>query len=435
MDANMRSGTSFDSQRRPWMASAVWGWRLEISLTAGIFAVLAVAAQISSLGPLVVAALTMVALSQRPKFCKQLFGRIRTNREHRQLHAVFWHCMVVGRNGSTPKVIRSAALPVGRRYLVELPIGLYAELVQRSCPELAAALGAREVRVRVSPVNARYVEFIVVHSSAFPKSLRSPLVNRQEVSLWEPLAFGISQDGLAISIGLPEHNLLIGGEPGSGKSVALSTIVAAAALDPKVHLTLLDGKHVELVAWSIVADQFVGADQESAVNALEVLRQIMDLRYGTLAASRKRKITSTDIEGLHVLIIDELAFYLRGGKREIRERFGELLRDLVSRGRAAGIIVIATTQKPSHEIVPTWIRDLFSFRLAMRCTSSDSSDTILGQGWASRGFSAATIDPSMRGVGYLLAEGGIPTLVMTPFLNDDEIDQIASRAHDLRHEP
>jgi len=117
----------------------------------------------------------------------------------------------------------------------------------------------------------------------------------------------------------------------------------------------------------------------------------------------------------------------------MRDRFSELLRDLVSRGRAAGIIVVATTQKPSHEIVPTWIRDLFSFRLAMRCTSSDASDTILGQGWASQGYSAATIDPSMRGVGYLLAEGGIPGLVMTPFLDDDDIEVIEAAAYELRH--
>jgi len=110
----------------------------------------------------------------------------------------------------------------------------------------------------------------------------------------------------------------------------------------------------------------------------------MDDRYAVLASNRRRKMTSSDLEGLHVLVIDELAFYLRGGQKEMRERFGELLRDLVSRGRAAGIIVVATTQKPSHEIVPTWIRDLFSFRLAMRCTSSDSSDTILGQGWRHR---------------------------------------------------
>jgi S-DNA-T family DNA segregation ATPase FtsK/SpoIIIE len=158
----------------------------------------------------------------------------------------------------------------------------------------------------------------------------------------------------------------------------------------------------------------------------------MDVRYATLAATRRRKMTASDLEGLHLLVIDELAFYLRGGQKEMRDRFSELLRDLVSRGRAAGIIVVATTQKPSHEIVPTWIRDLFSFRLAMRCTSSDASDTILGQGWASQGFSAASIDSSSRGVGYLLAEGGSPSLVMTPYLSDDEIEIIESRAYELR---
>ena len=341
--------------------------------------------------------------------------------------------MVIGRNGSIPKVVRSAVLPVGQRYLLELPIGLHAQLLERSALELAAALGAREVRVKASPVNTRYVELAVIRSNAFPNVLRSPLVDRIEVSLWEPLTFGVGQDGLAISIGLPEHNLLIGGEPGSGKSVALSTIVAASALDPSVHLTLLDGKHVELVAWTDVADEFVGANQDEAVEVLEELRTIMDLRYETLAATRKRKMVSTDVEGLHVLVIDELAFYLRGGKKETRELFAELLRDLVSRGRAAGIIVIAATQKPSHEIVPTWIRDLFSFRLAMRCTSSDASDTILGQGWAAQGFSAASIDPATRGVGYLLAEGGVPTLIMTPYLSDDEIEVIADRAFEQRH--
>jgi DNA segregation ATPase FtsK/SpoIIIE-like protein len=330
-------------------------------------------------------------------------------------------------------VVRSATLPVGRRYLLQLPIGLHAALLERSSLELAAALGAREVRVKVSPVNASYVELAVIRLNAFPKMLASPLVNGQATSLWKPLFFGVGQDGLAVSIGLPEHNLLIGGEPGSGKSVALSTIVAAAALDPAVELTLIDGKEVELIAWSDVANQFVGADQAAAVAALEDLRNVMDGRYAMLASNRRRKMTADDLEGLHVLVIDELAFYLRGGQKSLRDQFGELLRDLVSRGRAAGIIVIATTQKPSHEIVPTWIRDLFSFRLAMRCTSSDSSDTILGQGWASQGYSAATIDPSMRGVGYLLAEGGVPTLVMTPCLSDEEIEVIASRAYELRH--
>jgi DNA segregation ATPase FtsK/SpoIIIE-like protein len=433
VDATVRSGPSPASPRRPWMATAIWGWRLEIFLTVSSLLVLTIAARIDSDGPFLIVVLVLLALRLRPDIRQQLLHYMRTNRDHRRLSAALWHCVIVGRNGSIPKIVRSANLPVGRRYLLHLPIGLHAALIEKSSLELAAALSAREVRIKASPVNASYVELAVIRSNAFPKMLTSPLLQQAGSSLWEPLFIGVGQDGLDVSIGLPEHNLLIGGEPGSGKSVALSTIVAAAALDPSVRLTLLDGKEVELIAWSDVADEFVGASQEAAVAVLEDLRDVMNDRYALLAHHRRRKMTADDLEGLRVLVIDELAFYLRGGQKVFRDQFGELLRDLVSRGRAAGIIVVATTQKPSHEIVPTWIRDLFSYRLAMRCTSSDSSDTILGQGWASQGFSAATIDPSMRGVGFLLAEGGVPTLVMTPHLSDDEVEFIATRAYELRY--
>jgi DNA segregation ATPase FtsK/SpoIIIE-like protein len=394
--------------------------------------VLGVSEAVAANGPVVVIALALTLLKVRPQILRRLTVGMEDNRHERWLRGAFWHCAIVGRNGDVPRVKRSAPLPVGRRYLVSVPPGLYAEVLANRSAELAAALGVREVRVKEFRDSARYVDIAVIWSNPFPQCITSPLLQVPSLSLWNPIYLGVGQDGLPVNVGLPEHNLLIGGEPGSGKSVALSTIVAAAALDPTVHLTLLDGKQVELATWSLIADRFVGSDQEDAANALEGLRDLMDLRYATLVADRRRKLSPTDPEGLHVLVIDELAFYLRGGKKETRERFTELLRDLVSRGRAAGIIVVAATQKPSHEIVPTWIRDLFSFRLALRCTSSDASDTILGQGWAHQGFSAATIDPMLRGVGYLLAEGGTPTLLMTPYLSDEDVDTIAHRSFELR---
>ncbi|MHB8378582.1 MAG: FtsK/SpoIIIE domain-containing protein [Acidimicrobiales bacterium] len=420
------------SERRPWGSLFLWGWRLEIALCGASLVVLGVSEAVAANGPVVVIALALTLLKVRPQILRRLTVGMEDNRHERWLHGAFWHCAIVGRNGDVPRVKRSAPLPVGRRYLVSVPPGLYAEALANRSAELAAALGVREVRVKEFRDSARYVEVAVIWSNPFPQRITSPLLQMPSLSLWNPIYLGVGQDGLPVNVGLPEHNLLIGGEPGSGKSVALSTIVAAAALDPTVHLTLLDGKHVELATWSLIADRFVGSDQEDAAAALEGLRDLMDLRYAMLVAERRRKLSPTDPEGLHVLVIDELAFYLRGGKKETRERFTELLRDLVSRGRAAGIIVVAATQKPSHEIVPTWIRDLFSFRLALRCTSSDASDTILGQGWAHQGFSAATIDPVLRGVGYLLAEGGTPTLLMTPYLSDEDMDALAHRSFELR---
>ncbi len=137
---------------------------------------------------------------------------------------------------------------------------------------------------------------------------------------------------------------------------------------------------------------------------------------------------------LHVVVCDELAHYLTSGDKKQTAAFGDVLRDLVSRGRAAGVIVLAATQKPSSDVVPTSVRDLFGFRWAFRCSSPQASDTILGQGWASQGYSASTIDPGMRGVGWLLHEGGIPIRMRSYWLNDKTVRDLAVRAAFLRQQ-
>jgi S-DNA-T family DNA segregation ATPase FtsK/SpoIIIE len=78
--------------------------------------------------------------------------------------------------------------------------------------------------------------------------------------------------------------------------------------------------------------------------------------------------------------------------------------------------------------VPTYVRDLFSFRMALRCTTPEASDTILGQGWAKEGYSASTLDPTQRGVGWLLAEGSVPVKIRSHHLDDDAIADLAEIA-------
>ena len=114
------------------------------------------------------------------------------------------------------------------------------------------------------------------------------------------------------------------------------------------------------------------------------LRSEMDERYRELLATGARKIDRAAGLPLHVLACDELAFYLLAEDRKQRTAVAEVLRDLVARGRAAGVIVCAATQKPAADVVPSALRDLFGFRLGLRCNTRDASDTILGSGWASR---------------------------------------------------
>jgi DNA segregation ATPase FtsK/SpoIIIE-like protein len=134
-----------------------------------------------------------------------------------------------------------------------------------------------------------------------------------------------------------------------------------------VNLWLLDGKLVELATWAGCAEHSVGVSVAEAIDVLRQLPTEMELRYAELLAGRKRKVGPADGMALHVVVCDELAHYLTAPQRKEREEFANVLRDLVSRGRAAGVIVLAATQKPSSDVVPTSLRDLFGFRWAMRC--------------------------------------------------------------------
>jgi DNA segregation ATPase FtsK/SpoIIIE-like protein len=321
------------------------------------------------------------------------------------------------------------SIPVGIRLRVRVPLGFHTGLVDKGAEAVAATLRVREVRVFRDQGDASIAHVTVVRREAFTsQTMVWPWRDAKRSSFWEAVPLGVDEEGRTVALSFSEHNLLVGGEPGAGKSVALSLLVAAAVLDPSVSITLLDGKQVELAPFAQSATRFVGPDVEEATRVLEELREEMDGRYGELLSLKKRKLGRELGFGLHVVAIDELALYTRAGTREQREAFTEALRDLVSRGRAAGMVVLAATQKPSHEVVPTWIRDLFSFRLALRCSTAEASDTILGSGWATQGYSAAAIDSARRGVGWLLHEGGVPVKLKAFYLSDAELDAVAGRA-------
>ena len=77
--------------------------------------------------------------------------------------------------------------------------------------------------------------------------------------------------------------MLIGGEPGSGKSVALQLIVAHGALSPDCRLILTDGKRVELGLWRDCAERFIGPSIDDAIDTLHWLQE-PDRRAHRLAA-------------------------------------------------------------------------------------------------------------------------------------------------------
>jgi S-DNA-T family DNA segregation ATPase FtsK/SpoIIIE len=183
---------------------------------------------------------------------------------------------------------------------------------------------------------------------------------RAALSMWDPVHLGVDEAGRQMHIDLHERNLLVGGESGGGKSAALNLLVAHAALSPDCRLWLVDGKQVELGLWRAVADTFVGPDPDAALTALEELRAEMDARYQQLLGAARRKYLRTDRVPLIVFVVDEVAFFSATvGEPRQQRAFSAAIRDIVARGRAAGIISIVATQRPSADIIPTSLRDLF----------------------------------------------------------------------------
>src|SRR4051794_34524815 len=178
------------------------------------------------------------------------------------------------------------------------------------------------------------------------------------LSIFDPVYLGIDEFGKPVYVPIMYRNALLGGLPGAGKSPLLSNFVAHAALSADCRLCLLDGKQVELCLWEDNADVFVGPDQAHAIATLQRVQTVMDNRYTFLRSVRRRKIARDDQMQAIVVAIDEIAYFsATAGDKKTQEQFSALLRDLVARGRAVGIIVVAATQRPSSDIIPTSLRD------------------------------------------------------------------------------
>ena len=201
--------------------------------------------------------------------------------------------------------------------------------------------------------------------------------------MFDPVHIGADEFGDSVHMKVIYKNLLAAGEPGGGKSGLMNALTAHAALSARSRLVLFDGKRVELGMWDEVADEFVGPDLDHAIITLRRLQRVMDNRYAWLHARRRRKIEPADGITVITSVFDEIALYSTVlGTEAQQEEFITLFRDLVARGRAAAMPVIAATQRPSVDIIPKSLRDLFGYRAAFRCTSDGSSDIILGDGWS-----------------------------------------------------
>ena len=243
------------------------------------------------------------------------------------------HAELATPNDRIPRIVRCRLTRAGEQLRVWVPAGSQVPDLEAQAERIAAFLAVREVRVVRDPASARHARVVVLRRDplADPNPVPWPLVTADRLSLWQPIPVGVDEDGTEVTVTLPERNLLEGGEPGSGKSNVLQLLVAVGALDPDVRLTLFDPKLVELAVWQGCAARLVGPNVEEAIDVLKGLIAELDDRYLTLLANRARKVTEGDGLPLHLVGIEELAFYTNGPDRKAAQAFSTLLRDFVAR--------------------------------------------------------------------------------------------------------
>ncbi len=417
-----------------WVLRPGWGYRLEVlAVLLALACYQALRHRFGHAGMALAGGWVAVALVH-PVIRGALASFLHARRLCRRwLHAVR-HGGLVTTNDRVPRPISYRAIPAGDALVVKIPPGLSVSALSQQADLIATCLKVRAIRVTQDDNNAALAGVVVVRRDPLAIARAIPRPEASPTSLWEPIPAGLDEMGVVVSLALIERNLLVGGEPRAGKSAVLQLIVAQAALDPGVELVLVDPKSVELSPWRSCATDYVEDDLGEAIEVLGRLREEMGRRYAFLAASSQRKIEPGDGLSLIVVVIDELASYLdvERCRAKAAEEFESLLTDLVRKGAAAGIIVVAATQRPSADVIPTSLRDLFSFRWALRCSTREASDTILGSGWASRGYSASDVDPAAKGLGYLRHEGGEPVRLKAFYICDEDLSALVAKAEALR---
>jgi hypothetical protein len=442
-DIPVRTRRSWGTWWAIWVIRPFWLWRREYG-AAALLGGLAVPGWLIAgwVGAVVVPVGVVVSVVAVPEGSAWVVRVWRRARLRRHWDRACRFAGLASSNDRVPRIIAESHVPAGERLVVRMPRGqIPADMQDAAAVRVAAGLRVREVRVSPDAERADLAHVQIIRRDPFldpadpdrPAVLPWPLVDAPQGRLWEPIPVGLDESGQTVFLLLTGKNMIVGGEPESGKSAAVSVLLAAAALDPWCRVWGLDAKRLELSLWGPMIERVVYNSIDDAITMFEDLVELMDTRYEALEREGVRKIVPGS--ELLLVIVDELRFYSANGDKKKRARWNDLAIDVLARGRACGIIMILATQKPSADVVPTSLRDLAAFRAAGRCATRDASDTILGAGMASLGHNAASIDSRTRGVMLLLAEGSVePQRMKWFYLEDDEVRMIAARGAALRRE-
>jgi DNA segregation ATPase FtsK/SpoIIIE, S-DNA-T family len=359
--------------------------------------------------------------------------------------------------GVRGEIINARPGPVVTLYELEPAPGIKSSRVISLADDIARSMSALSARVAV--VSGRNAIGIELPNPTREKVfLRELLATHDytENSLRLPLCLGKSIGGEAVLVDLARMpHLLIAGTTGSGKSVAINTMILSLLyrLQPdQCRLIMVDPKMLELSVYDGIPHLLtpVVTDPKKAVVALKWAVREMEERYKKMsklgvrnidgynarvaeAKGKGEKLSRTvhtgynretgqaiyeneelDLEALPyiVVIVDEMADLMMVAGKDIE---GAVQR-LAQMARAAGLHVILATQRPSVDVITGTIKANFPTRISFQVTSKIDSRTILGEQGAEQ----------LLGQGDMLymAGGGRISRVHGPFVSDEEVEKV-----------
>lgn len=346
--------------------------------------------------------------------------------------------------------------PVVTLYELEPAPGIKSSRVIGLADDIARSMSAISARVAVIPGrNAIGIE--LPNSNRETVFLRELLASSayEKTSARLTLALGKDIGGEPVIADLATMpHLLIAGTTGSGKSVAINTMILSLLyrLPPsQCKLIMIDPKMLELSVYDDIPHLLtpVVTDPGKAVVALKWAVREMEDRYRKMSRLGVRSISAynqrvmkaqekgevlkrtvqtgfdadtgqpiiedqeMDLDALPliVIIVDEMADLMMVAGKDIE---GAVQR-LAQMARAAGLHLIMATQRPSVDVITGTIKANFPTRISFQVTSKIDSRTILGEQGAEQ----------LLGQGDMLhmAGGGRVTRVHGPFVSDEEVEQ------------
>lgn len=358
--------------------------------------------------------------------------------------------------GIRGEIINVRPGPVVTLYELEPAPGLKASRVISLADDIARSMSA--LSARVSTVAGRNVIGIELPNDDRETVLLSELLQHHsyidENSLALTLGKDIAGEPVIANLAKMPH-LLIAGTTGSGKSVAINTMILSLLYKhtPKqCRMIMIDPKMLELSVYDDIPHLLspVVTDPKKAVVALKWVVREMEERYRKMSklgvrniAGYNEKVTASIANGedfkrtvqtgfdeetgqpiyeeekfepeelpLIVVVVDEMADLMMVAGKEIEA----CIQRLAQMARASGIHLIMATQRPSVDVITGTIKANFPTRISFQVTSKIDSRTILGEQGAEQ----------LLGMGDMLymSGGGRVVRVHGPFVSDAEVEDV-----------